>query len=228
MPDDPHAMTSTATTPAATAATARSFVVIGGRASASDDFRLDDLPSSSGRLDALVRCIRAALLVSHGVRRDVRLYLVLRGGPRAPRTVRIDGRTAAFLRPDERSLATLLKKALATDVDGEGGGFAIARPGIAIARGDLDVALADVGESALFVLEEGAPDAREDSALGRSRVAFVLGDHLGFDEGTRASLARLGATPRSVGPRSLHTEDVVTLIVNELDRHDAKAAPCAS
>jgi tRNA (pseudouridine54-N1)-methyltransferase len=224
MSDDPHARTSTATTPAGMA---RSFVVIGGRASASDDFRLDDLPSSSGRLDALVRCIRAALLVSHGVRRDVRLYLVLRGGPRAPRTVRIDGRTATFLRPDERSLATLLKKALATDVDGEVDGFAPARPGIAIARGDLEVALADVGEAALFVLDEGAPDARVDGAFGRPSAVFVLGDHLGFDEGTRASLARLGATPRSVGPRSLHTEDVVTLIVNELDRHDAKATPCA-
>src|SRR5260370_886010 len=63
----------------------RRFVVIGQQASASNDFSLDDLPGSSGRLDVLLRCVRAALLVSHGLRRDVVVYLVLLGGRHAPR-----------------------------------------------------------------------------------------------------------------------------------------------
>jgi diacylglycerol kinase family enzyme len=53
------------------------LVVLGGKATG--HFRLNDLPGTSGRLDALLRCLRAALLVSHGVRRHVSVYLVLGG-----------------------------------------------------------------------------------------------------------------------------------------------------
>lgn len=197
----------------------RAFLVLGGRASASDDFLLDDLASTSGRLDVLVRCLRAALLVSHGVRRDAVVYLVLRGGPRAPRVVRVRGAEAKFLRPDERSLATLLKKTLATDLDVPGAGFVPVRPGIAVSRGDLDEALADLGAARLFVLEETGADLRAAALPAPDGdVAFALGDHQGFDAPTRARLAAAGAEAVSVGPTSLHTEDVVTLVWNELDR----------
>src|SRR5271166_6138726 len=100
----------------------RYFVVIGQNATASDDFLLDDLPGTSGRLDVLLRCVRAATLFSHGLRRDVVVYLVLGGGPRAPRVLRFDSK-ARFLRPDERSLGILAKKMLATRADADVRGF---------------------------------------------------------------------------------------------------------
>ena len=40
-------------------------------------------PATSGRLDILLRCLRASLLVSHGLREDTIIYLVLMGGPQA-------------------------------------------------------------------------------------------------------------------------------------------------
>lgn len=95
----------------------RHFAIVGQKACASEDFLLDDFPGTSGRLDVLVRCLRAALLSSHGIRRDVVVYLVLRGGPLAPRIVKVDGATVTFLRPDERSLAVTMKKVLATRAD---------------------------------------------------------------------------------------------------------------
>src|SRR5512144_2737672 len=104
----------------------RAFVVVGRTAKADGSVRLDDLPGTSGRLDVLVRSIRAALCVSHGIRRDVRVYLVLLGGP-APRTVRIDGAQAKFIRPDERPLATLLLKTMGR-VDREDPRFVEQRP----------------------------------------------------------------------------------------------------
>src|SRR5215472_4446715 len=113
----------------------RRFVIIGQRATASSDFAVNDLPSTSGRLDVLLRSVRAAFLYSHGIRRDVAVYLVLCGGPLAPRTLRIDGATVRFLRPDERSLAVLAKKALATPVATTGTGFVEAKPGVALATG---------------------------------------------------------------------------------------------
>lgn len=195
----------------------RSFVVIGQTATASADFRLDDLPGSSGRLDVLLRCVRAALLVSHGLRQDVRVYLVLRGGPAAPRVVRVDGNSARFLRPDERSLALLVHKTLAAAPAELGGAFVELRPGIALARGDLDRALADVHGAALYVLDERAPDVR-DVELAAGDAAYVLGDHLGFAAADSSKLAELAATSVSLGPLSLHSDDAIAILSNELDR----------
>lgn len=194
----------------------RRFVVIGQRARASPDFLLADIPSTSGRLDVLIRCLRAALLVSHGVRRDTVVYLVLLGDPERARTIRFDGPAAKYMRPDERSLATVIKKALATAADG-GESFRAVREGIAIADGGLACVLPALEGAALYLLEEGAADLR-DEVITNGETAFVLGDHLGLDANIRDELLGRGARLVSVGPVSLHAEDVVTLVANELDR----------
>jgi tRNA (pseudouridine54-N1)-methyltransferase len=201
----------------------RRFVFLGQKATASPDFLLDDLPGTSGRLDVLLRCVRAATLLSHGLRRDVVVYLVLQGGPRAPRVLRISGADAKFIRPDERSLATLVKKVLASEDDAPGEGFFEVKSGISLASGGLEAVLGDLAGATPYVLEEGAPDLRDDAELGGDDAAFFLGDHLGFDAETRARLSAAGARPVGVGPLSLHAEDVVTLVSNELDRREARA-----
>jgi len=201
----------------------RRFVIIGREATASDDFLLDDLPGTSGRLDVGVRCLRAALLFSHGLRRDVVVYLVLGGGPRAPRAIRVSGASARFLRPDERSLAVLAKKVLSSRADAERSGFVEIKAGVAVARGGLDRVIADLGGASPYVLEESAPDLRDADDLGHGDAAFFLGDHLGFDEATRAELAVIRARPIGVGPLSLHAEDVIAIVSNEIDRRERLA-----
>jgi tRNA (pseudouridine54-N1)-methyltransferase len=196
----------------------RRFVIVGQRASASPEFSLEDLPSSSGRLDVLLRCLRAALLVSHGLRRDTLVYLVLQGGPGAPRTLRFDGATARFVRPDERSLAVLVKKTLAA-FSADQPGFVEVREGVAVMSGGLPELLVELKPGAPFVLEEGAQDVRAFTSYGEQPLFFV-GDHLGFDAATRAALASFGAIPLGVGPVSIHAEDALTVLVNELDRRD--------
>lgn len=188
------------------------FVIVGRTARADEAVRLDDLAGTSGRLDVMVRCVRAALCVSHGIRRDVIVHLVLLGGAR-PVCVRISGANAKFIRPDERTLALSVIKAVARHAFDEEG-YVEQRHGWAVALGGLDVAIADThGEK--FILEEGARDLRP--AKARDAV-FFIGDHLGFDEPVRARLAAIGARPVAVGPVSLHSDDVVTLVSNELDR----------
>ncbi len=209
----------------------RRFVVIGQRATAAPDFHLEDIPGTSGRIDALLRCVRAALLYSHGLRHDSCVYLVLLGGASSPRVARFDGAVARFLRPDERSLALTLRKLLATEVPATGE-FVQTRTGLAIARGGLEIVIADVGTATTcVVLDEGGADLRTVSFArggtnGAARdavddITFFLGDHLGFDDATRARLDALGCLRVSVGPVSLHAEDVVTIVVNELDRRGA-------
>jgi tRNA (pseudouridine54-N1)-methyltransferase len=193
----------------------RRFVIVGQRATASPDFLLDDLAGTSGRLDVLLRSLRAALLVSHGLRRDTIVYLVLLGGPRAPVSLRFEGAHVKFLRPEERSLATLVKKVLALDC--EATSFEAVKPGIAMARAGLEAVIADLGTGTRYMLDEGAPDVRGVELDARDGVFFV-GDHLGFDEMTRAELVKMGAIAVGLGPVSLHAEDAVAIVGNEMDR----------
>ena len=62
-----------------------------------------------GRVDVLSRCATAALFVSHGMRRQTRLWLHL-----ADRrlTLCCDGTLAKGLNPDERSMASAIKRSL--------------------------------------------------------------------------------------------------------------------
>ena len=201
----------------------RRFVIVGQKATASPDFSLLDLPGTSGRLDVLLRCLRSALLVSHGLRRDTIVYLVLQGGPDAPRVLRIDGSEIRFVRPDERALALLVQKALgrAADFppDVEAGAFTPIRPGLALASGGIEAVIADLGTSAgaSYILEEDARDLR-DGVLACEDVVVFVGDNHGFDEATRARLDALGVTPIGVGPISLHADDAITIAQNEMDR----------
>jgi tRNA (pseudouridine54-N1)-methyltransferase len=198
----------------------RRFVFLGRDAIASEDFLLDDLAGSSGRLDVGLRCVRAALLVSHGLRRDAVVYLVLGGGPLAPRSLRIRAGDVRFLRPDERSLAVLAKKVLASRAD-QANAFVDVKPGIALARGGLAAVLDDLGSAVPFVLEQGAPDIRAVADRDLADAAFFVGDPGGFDDTTRAQLAAMGARPLSVGPVGIHAEDAIAIVSNEIDRRAA-------
>jgi len=193
----------------------RRFVVLGRTATASPGFSLDDIPGSSGRLDVLLRALKSALLFSHGLRRDTIAYLVLLGDPAAPRAIRVDGRVAEYIRPDERSLAGRVKNALAWEVGAPG--FAVERQGMAVAHGGLDAVVAELGIVSPYVLEEGGQDVRF-VALDADNPVFFVGDHLGFDSAIRRSLDSLGAVPISVGPVSVHADDAIALVHNELDR----------
>jgi tRNA (pseudouridine54-N1)-methyltransferase len=201
----------------------RRFAVIGQKASASEEFLLYDLAGTSGRLDVLVRCLRAAFLFSHGLRTNVVVYLVLLGGARAPRVVRIDGSAVRFLRPDERALAVLLQKVLAARP--ETAGWVEVKSGIAVASAGFEAVLADASAAATFVLKEGASDIRSASFPVAGELLFVLGDHLGLPAAVEEALAGRGAHPIGVGPVSLHTEDVVAIVTNELDRREPGPSP---
>jgi tRNA (pseudouridine54-N1)-methyltransferase len=188
-------------------------VIVGARATTSPDFLLVDIPGTSGRLDVLLRCLRAALLVSHGLRRDTCVYLVLLGSSDQPRTVRVDGSAAKYLRPDERSLATLLQKVLRVSCDGDG--WVEARPGVTMARGGLEVALTHAGGQPVL-LDESGEDIR--SMKLHEDVTFVVGGHQGLDAISLEYLQHAGAQRMSIGPVSVHADDAVTIVSNELDR----------
>jgi len=188
-------------------ATMRAFVVVGRKANATGTFRLEDIAGTSGRIDVLLRCLRAALLTSHGLRRDVTVYLVFESGPRV---LRVDGSRVRFLRPDERALAVLAQKVLAPEATDE---WTEVRPGIALVRGGLERALVERRD--VFVLDATSTRDVREVALPPD-ATIVLGDHLGLSDDARARLA--SAMPLTLGPMNVHADDAIAIVSNELDR----------
>jgi tRNA (pseudouridine54-N1)-methyltransferase len=187
----------------------RTFAVVGHLSPTGDGFTLDDLPGSAGRMDILCRCVNAALSISHGIRRDTGIHLILLGPPAPPKDLLMQGSAVRSLSPDERSTAALLRKALALPV---GESFRESSPGILVRRGGLAGLVAE-GEYA--VLSEDGRDVRTIPDLSGG---FLLSDHLDFTAGEEEVLSAL---PRiSVGPRVLHADHAITVLQNELDRRE--------
>lgn len=191
----------------------RRFVVVGSRAKSSADFKLHALGDSGGRMDILVRCVRAALLVADGVRRNTVLDLLLLGPDEAPLVLRLDGRAIRGLRPDEARNAKTVQRALAARH--RGAGAEMVAPGIMAIPMDLETLMHDQAGTR-FVLGRGGTDVRSVSWEGD--VTFVLGDDKGISSCEQEQLQRRGAAMVSLGPVELHTEDAITLVHNELDR----------
>ncbi|HPS92290.1 MAG TPA: tRNA (pseudouridine(54)-N(1))-methyltransferase TrmY, partial [Methanothrix sp.] len=196
----------------------RNFVVVGHKATTTPNFSLEDIPGTSGRLDILCRAVTAAFVLSHGIRKDVCVYLVLLGGETA-KTIQLRGETLRHLNPDERTTAALLKKALAVDAATE---WKMSTSGIFVRTGGFAQLLAELKEARLIYLREDGADIRgifkdagEASTAGASTcgsAAFILGDHTGMTAEEEALLVQVGAKIVSLGPTSLHADHCIVLL----------------
>jgi tRNA (pseudouridine54-N1)-methyltransferase len=192
----------------------RTFIVVGHKATTSSDFSLEDIPGTSGRLDILCRAVTASFVLSHGIRKDVNVYLVLLGGE-MPKTLWLKGDELKHLNPDERTTAALLKKALALEPTAE---WTRSTPGIFVRMGGLAGILADLKDKKLVYLREDGRDIRtfDDGAL-KVDLAFVLGDHTGMTPEEESMILQAGAVTVSVGPTSLHADHCIVLVNWALD-----------
>jgi tRNA (pseudouridine54-N1)-methyltransferase len=187
----------------------KNFIVVGHVAKTTPDFSLEDIPGTSGRIDILCRCVTAAFVLSHGIRRDVGVYLVLLGAEPS-KIIYLQGTELKHLNPDERTTAALIKKALAVEATQE---WSKSTPGIFVRTGGF-AELVESGVELIYLRENGS-DLR-GVALPDEPV-FVLGDHQGMTEDEEALLEKAGARVVSVGPVSLHADHCIVLINNELD-----------
>ena len=193
----------------------RSFIIVGHKATTFPDFSLEDIPGTSGRIDILCRCINAAFMLSHGIRKDVNVYLVLLGGE-PTKVLWLKGDELKHLNPDERTTAALLKKALAIVAAPE---WTKSTPGILVCIGGISEALQALLDAKLFYLRENGADIRSiNSSSNLDNVAFILGDHTGMTSDEECLISQTGAETISVGPTSLHADHCIVLINNELDR----------
>ncbi|MGM0372011.1 MAG: tRNA (pseudouridine(54)-N(1))-methyltransferase TrmY [Halobacteriota archaeon] len=190
----------------------RRFIVLGHTAPTDPDFDLDDLAGGAGRLDVLARCVNSAFFLSHAIRENVRVYLVLSDTV----TIKIEGVELRYMNPDERNIASLLRQALAARADAIGHSEVESTPGIYVSnRGFESVLKAAAREGAIVQLhEDGDPLA---SVEPPENPAFVLSDHLDFTPEERDLLAEYADYRVSVGPKALHADHTISVVHNYLD-----------
>lgn len=203
----------------------KDFVIIGNKAANGGKINLNDLPGSAGRMDVLCRCVTSALFISFGMRRDVNVWLVLKGEPGPDKIIRFNGETMRSLNPDERSSGSLIQKALlidASEMEKQ------STPGVFVRYGNLAQLLNAFTEEKrpLFYLKEDGEDISEkiqtDSAVLLENGVYILGDNQGVFEEDEKTIENAAASKISVGPMSLLSSQCVTLILNALDRAAAK------
>lgn len=195
----------------------RYFVITGHRARTTADFKLDDICGGAGRLDVLVRCVTSAFFLSHNIRKDVEVYLILEGGDDAPKTVRFSGADIRYLNPDERSTASLVRNALLKKVaeDEE----IRSSPGVYISRRSFDEVLEYLSEKGQFVyLKEDGTDVREFNFP--EDPIFVLGDDRDLTEEEEQTLLSYEPSCISLGPKSMHANHCIVVVQNEMDRSE--------
>ncbi|WNY22782.1 Putative pseudouridine methyltransferase [Methanimicrococcus hongohii] len=200
----------------------KDFIIIGNKAVNGGKISLNDLPGSAGRMDVLCRCVTSALFISFGMRRDINVWLILKGEPSPEKIVRFNGETMRSLNPDERSSGSLIQKALlidASDVEKQ------STPGVFVRYGNLEKLLSEFEkeERPMFYLKEDGNDILEmvqnhDSVALLENGVYILGDNQGVFEEDEKTIENAGASKISVGPISLLSSQCITLILNALDR----------
>ena len=190
----------------------RQFIVIGHDAPTTPEFSLDDLAGGAGRLDVLCRCVSSALFLSHDVREDTRVHLVL--GDEF--TVTFDGSSVRRVNPDERSTAALVRTALEHRDEAIGHMPAESTPGVTIRRMGFEAILDAVGDGTTVVQlhESGDPVVDLDPP---SDPLFVLSDHETFTDAESDLLGDVADARVSLGPEPLHANHAVTIAHNYLD-----------
>ncbi len=194
------------------------FIVTGHRASTTGDFKLDDIAGGAGRLDILVRCVNSSLFLSHGIRKDVEVYLVLEGGNDAPKTVIFKGDSVRYLNPDERSTASLIRNAVMRPLGKDE--VVQSTPGVSVTRksfAQLLEELAPLGK--IIYLKEDGVDCR-DYTFPENPI-YIMGDDKDPTPDEEELIESYDPDRICLGPLSLHANHCIVVVHNEMDRREA-------
>jgi tRNA (pseudouridine54-N1)-methyltransferase len=193
----------------------REFILKASKAFTSP-FNLNDL-AGSGRIDLVCRCISNAFFISEAIRRDVCFHVVLEGPKEPPKLISFFGSELKNVSPDERNIASWIKKALEVGLGFKKGEEKIISPGIRVAKKSFEELVKEKAKSCqLIYLHPKGKDIRELEF--KENFCFVLGDHKGLPKKTESLLERIGAEKVSVGKITYLASHVIVICHNELDR----------
>ena len=192
----------------------RGFLIVGNKA-VTQPFSLNDLAGSAGRMDIICRFIAQALFVSHGIRRNVEVYLLLLGDPDPPKAIKIVGKEVKTMAPDERNIGGLIRKALKVKCEKS---WKKSSSGIYVSKKGLKELLDELSKKYKIVyLREDGKDIR-NVVDEMDNCLFVVGDHLGLSKEHESIVLNYSNLIVSVSPVSLQADQCVVIVHYELDR----------
>jgi len=193
----------------------RGFLVIGNEA-VTEPFNLNDLPGA-GRIDILCRCVSQALFLSHSMRRDVEVYLLLLGKPDPPKAIKIVSNELKRMSPDERNIAGHLRKAVSFKISKD---WTETNSGIFVSRRNIREILDELSKKyKIYYLREDGKNLKEEITFIENPL-FVVGDHLGVRKTEEDVILEFAEKIISVSKLSLMAEQCITIVHYELDRFD--------
>lgn len=200
----------------------RRFVCVSHTARSDGEWHLNDLSAGAGRVDVLCRNIQTALFLSHGIRPDVEVYLVLVASPVRQKTVRIEGSRIQMLHPDERSTAARIQQALK-------GGWSVpdwkeVQRGLSVAAFGLEELLEDLKGKGSLVLLDPQGEAVDATQWPQDPI-LILSDHVPFTKQEYAVLDKLGAHRVSLGPHWYHGNVAIAVAQWAIDRQQPAQLP---
>ncbi len=189
----------------------REFILYARKAVTSSNFSLNDLPGSGGRMDLVARCVCNALWISHDLRRDSCIHVVAYGAPNPPRVISFYGSLLRDVTPDERNIASWIKKVQkAKNLN----------PGIRVRKLSFQQLIAELASDGRFfyILHERGRDIREVLPALKEDSTFVLGDHLGLPAKEENFVTRFPHEKLSLGSTSYLASQCIAILNYELDR----------
>lgn len=221
----------------------RNFIIVGHRAMTSPNFSLNDLPGTGGRMDILARSVNSAFLLSHDIRREVEVVLVLQGPDNPTKTIRFYGAELKYLNPDERSTGALIRNALMKfkamkpieKIDTPSNetktqlpkkpqnGFqpeTRSSPGIFISNTKFEDVLTHYERTSkiVYLNETGSDLFASDIIKEKGNLTFVLSDDKDFTADEDGFLKKIAEFELCLSPNILHSEHCIVLVHNILDR----------
>ncbi len=180
----------------------RTFILYARKARTDEKFSLEDLPGSGGRMDLVARFVSSALFLSHSVRTDTTVHVVLNGPPKPPVTVTFYGSEMRRVTVDERSIAIWLQKAL--EKMGDLGN------GIVAEKKSFQQLVKLHAKNPIYILHEKGKPLFETKL--EPEPVFIIGDHLGMPPKDEKFAQRYAKAKISLGVKSYLASSVVSVL----------------
>lgn len=187
----------------------RRFVVFSARGRTRGDFR--DL-MKAGRLDIIAHSVIASLFLSHGIRKNVELHVILNGPPDPPKHLifRYDEKIPI----SKKDVGELLRATLWKYKKGK---LIKAFPGIFVEKKSFEDVLEELSSCyPIYLLDRKGKDLEE--VKFKEDPVFVLGDHEGLPKREYKFVKKVCEERISLGPFDYFTSQCIVVINNFLDR----------
>lgn len=161
----------------------------------------------AGRLDIIAHCLTSSFFLSHALRKDVNLHIVLTGPPKPPLYIKVEGSKIHDVRCNEETWGEILKNILDDK----------AHPGFKIEKKSFQEVIKELSkDNEVYILEEKGKQI--EKIKFNEDTLFIIGDQVGLPKKDEGFALRYGKKI-SLGKKVYLAADCITIINYILDKN---------